>query len=296
MEGFFAADQEQLSYIKKIIDECDYYILIIAGRYGSVDELGIGYTEREYDYAVGKGVNVLAFIHNDIATLPSAKVDSTPEDIQCLELFKERVSKRRLVSFWTNREQLRSNIIISLSKSMGDTPGIGWVRGNMAAAEDILGQINEFRNQVDLLQVENAGLKDQLRPRVENIAPLHGTFEVNYRYWDQERRNKYTGTLSVSWEDLFKSIGPSFYSPSNDTVIKHCVERVVRSAVGDLRTLSVSESDIDVIKIQMTAYGFLVIYSAQTVNGGLSEFIQLTELGKRVLVELTAVRASQPVT
>jgi hypothetical protein len=25
MEGFFAADQEQLTYIKKIIDECDYF-------------------------------------------------------------------------------------------------------------------------------------------------------------------------------------------------------------------------------------------------------------------------------
>ena len=49
MEGFFAADEEQLSYIKKIIDECDYYILIIAGRYGSIDETGVSYTEKEYD-------------------------------------------------------------------------------------------------------------------------------------------------------------------------------------------------------------------------------------------------------
>jgi hypothetical protein len=48
MEGFHAADEKQLSYIKKIIAECDYYVLILAGRYGSVDETGISYTEREY--------------------------------------------------------------------------------------------------------------------------------------------------------------------------------------------------------------------------------------------------------
>jgi Domain of unknown function (DUF4062) len=52
MEGFFAADQEQLTYIEKIIDECDYYVLIIAGRYGSVDADGVSYTEREYNYAL----------------------------------------------------------------------------------------------------------------------------------------------------------------------------------------------------------------------------------------------------
>ena len=115
MEGFFAADQDQFEYIKKIIDECDYYILIIAGRYGSVDENGISYTEREYDYAVSKGITVLAFIHNDTASLPAGRVDTEPSLIERLRLFKEKVSQKRLVSCWNNREQLKANIIISLS-------------------------------------------------------------------------------------------------------------------------------------------------------------------------------------
>jgi hypothetical protein len=62
------------------------------------------------------------------------------------------VSKKRLVSFWSNREQLKSNIIISLSKAIGETPGIGWVRGNIAAAGDILAQINDFRTEVERLR------------------------------------------------------------------------------------------------------------------------------------------------
>ena len=38
MEFFTAIDSEQLEFIKKIIDDCDYYILIIGGKYGSMTD------------------------------------------------------------------------------------------------------------------------------------------------------------------------------------------------------------------------------------------------------------------
>ena len=76
MELFPAADEEQFSYIKKVIDECDYYILVIAGRYGSVDESGVGFTEKEYDYAVQTGKTVLAFIHKNRGQLPRDQTES----------------------------------------------------------------------------------------------------------------------------------------------------------------------------------------------------------------------------
>jgi hypothetical protein len=166
---FSAADEEQFSYIKKIIDECDYYILIIAGRYRSVDDTGVSYTEKEYDYAVEKDIPVLAFIHNDIVNLASGKVDDEPAVKQRLALFKERVSKRRLVSLWSNREQLKSSVIISLSKVIGETPAIGWVRGNTAANEDILSQVIALRNELDDVKTENERLRGQLIPRVLNL-------------------------------------------------------------------------------------------------------------------------------
>jgi hypothetical protein len=75
MEGFPAIDMEQLKYIKKIIDQCDYYILIVAGRYGSVDADGISYTEKEYKYAVETGKTVLAFVLENPEHLPPDKAD-----------------------------------------------------------------------------------------------------------------------------------------------------------------------------------------------------------------------------
>jgi hypothetical protein len=41
MELFPAADEEQWAFIRKVIDDCDYYILIVGGRYGSTTAEGI---------------------------------------------------------------------------------------------------------------------------------------------------------------------------------------------------------------------------------------------------------------
>lgn len=73
MELFPALDEEQFRYIQTIIDESDYYILIIGGRYGSITADGISYTEKEYDYAVSKRKHVLAFIHNNPESIPAGR-------------------------------------------------------------------------------------------------------------------------------------------------------------------------------------------------------------------------------
>ena len=58
MELFPATDEDQFEFIKRIIDDCDYYLLIIGGRYGSVTADGISYTELEYEYALKLGLKV----------------------------------------------------------------------------------------------------------------------------------------------------------------------------------------------------------------------------------------------
>ena len=62
MEQFPATDEEQLEYIQKIIDESDYYVVIIRGKYGSLASDGISFTEKECDYALETKKPVLAFL------------------------------------------------------------------------------------------------------------------------------------------------------------------------------------------------------------------------------------------
>jgi hypothetical protein len=63
MELFPAVDLNQMTYIKQIIDVCDYYVLVIGARYGSTNDVGMSFTESEYRYAREKGKVILAFIH-----------------------------------------------------------------------------------------------------------------------------------------------------------------------------------------------------------------------------------------
>lgn len=90
MEQFPASEMTQMEYIKKMLDECDCYILILAGKYGSTCEDGVSYTEKEYDYAVSIGLPVLSFVHQDIGNLPSKKCEETDERRQKLMDFRKK--------------------------------------------------------------------------------------------------------------------------------------------------------------------------------------------------------------
>nr|WP_292407155.1 DUF4062 domain-containing protein [Mesorhizobium sp.] len=56
-----ASDDTQWDYIKRRIDDSDYYVLIVAGRYGS-ELKGKSDTQMEYEYAVAQGVPTVAFL------------------------------------------------------------------------------------------------------------------------------------------------------------------------------------------------------------------------------------------
>ncbi len=169
MELFPAADEEQWKFIKKVIDDCDYYLLIIAGRYGTTDNDGISYTEKEYDYAVTIGIKVVAFIHNKPEFLPFNLVESSEEAQKKLKQFKEKVSRNRLVKFWENASELPGLVALSMSKTIKMYPMEGWVRASSAREVskgqfDILFQENyKLREQVKELQELNERLNSRIK-------------------------------------------------------------------------------------------------------------------------------------
>src|ERR1700733_5996858 len=118
MELFPAADEEALAFIKRVIDDCDYYLLIIGGRYGSVDETGVSYTEQEYDYAVGHGLKVIALLHENPEEIPLGKSEKDPAGREKLQKFRDKVSKGRLVKFWKNASELPSLVVRNLLHAM----------------------------------------------------------------------------------------------------------------------------------------------------------------------------------
>lgn len=132
MELFPASSKKQWEVIKRVIQDCDYYLLILAGRYGSlgVDDDGnrLGYTEMEFNYAYKIGKPIIAFINNDINNIPLNKSETTRTGQKRLERFKKRASDGRMVRFWTNKDDLKSAVLSSIPSMIKDTPTSGWVK------------------------------------------------------------------------------------------------------------------------------------------------------------------------
>lgn len=60
MELFQAGDETQWSYIKRRISDCDYYVVLLAERYGS-ESKGKSYTQMEYEFALKRKIPIIAF-------------------------------------------------------------------------------------------------------------------------------------------------------------------------------------------------------------------------------------------
>lgn len=128
MESFPASSQSQFEYITRVIDKSDYYILILAGKYGSLYDKSISYTEKEYNYAKEKGIPILAFVKKDIENLPESKKEISLKKRKMLESFKDSILNNKLVGMWNNAEELKRLIIQSLNKEFNDNPRTGWIR------------------------------------------------------------------------------------------------------------------------------------------------------------------------
>jgi Domain of unknown function (DUF4062) len=116
MELFPAADEEQFEFIKRIIDDCDYYLLIIGGRYGSTTPDGLSYTEKEFDYACEHGLRVLSFIHENPGAIPMEKSELDPVLRGRLEAFRGKAKAGKLVRPWSDAKELPGLVVLRTVK------------------------------------------------------------------------------------------------------------------------------------------------------------------------------------
>ncbi|QBX36526.1 DUF4062 domain-containing protein [Brevundimonas sp. S30B] len=293
MELFPATDMEQLDYIKRIIDGCDYYVLIIGGRYGSLDPEGISYTEREYDYAVETGKFVIAFIHGDVGVIPSKFVDVDEGQRQALEQFRDKVGKGRLVRFWKSREALQMVVVKALSHAFANHPQTGWIRGDAAASQPILEQSNK-------LLLENADLKKKLwaletasKPKLSNLADFGDSFDIRYTYRSGHgTRVTYPETsCPLTWKQIFLGIASELGTAGRTTAaIRSGVSLAVKEFAGRSQVHTLNSMDDVRIRTQLEALGLVKIYMGKGVDGKYHEYVSLTDQGRQRFMELTAIR------
>lgn len=293
MEIFPAADEEQWAFIRRVIDDCDYYLLIIGGRYGSITPEGISYTEKEFDYANEKGIKIIALLHEDPDSIPVNKSDIDPMLREKLQSFREKVSSNRLVKFWKSADQLPGLVALSLSKTIKTYPAVGWVRASSVASEEMLLETNELRKEIDRLRQTVEDFEAQVVAPVENLADFDDTFTVKgscrINYADKSWK------ATVTWRQLFAWIAPYVRQFPADETVKLTFANFLADAAGVGGTSrTIDDQNFKTIAIQFQALGLVTVEYLKTVEGGMGWFWKLTPAGEKIMMQERTVKKSAP--
>lgn len=296
MEMFAASNDEQFKYIKKIIDTCDYYVLIVGARYGSINpSTGKSFTEQEYDYAVERGIPVLAFLHDDPYNLPVEKRDDENRDL--LENFRNKASDGRMCKMWHTSAELISSVIISLVEEVANNPQIGWMRGNEIDLTDLLNQLNSLRIEKEDMQHTINDLQKEIEKyecnNVEELAQGRDEFIVigdgyvwkKIMYVEEELR------YTVSWDDIFSCIAPYLYSKKTyDDFAFHLKEEINSKLHKETYFARLKSDCVQTIKVQFKTLGFIDVVSQEKTKEISVETIILTEKGKKYLEKIKTIK------
>jgi hypothetical protein len=293
MELFPAVDEAQWDFIKRVIDDCDYYLIIIGGRYGTISSDGISYTEKEFDYANARNLKIVALIHKDPDSIPVGKSDIEPSIRKKLADFKSKVATNRLVKFWKNTDELPGLVVLSLSKTIKTYPAVGWVRAPSVASNDVLIEINDLRK-------ENLSLRDQLAKSSENrdhsipdladfdeVVELHGRSMIHgshASYWKEWK-------VKLSWRKIFALLSPYLMSRPEDSQFKDTLGKVIAdeaSAGGFINTIE--DQNFRTVAIQLKALELVTIDYLETTKGGMGLFWTLTQKGEQSMIQERSIK------
>lgn len=296
MEIFPASSQKQMDFIERVIDRCDYYILILAGKYGSLSDDGQSYTEKEFHYAKSKGIPILTFMRKDIEELPSKYVEKVNAVQGKLETFKNTLKSDSIVDFWDKPDELAMKALAALSQARVSHQGVGWIRADRAAGEDILNEINDLRKTNYDLQTKLSSQKPSPIFDDLNLADLDEKFEFRVT----THRPGYAASdkrfFSLSWRVILASIGFKYRTPSNTNGLRSGLSRAIRDVniLPSDMTFQIEMADQERILMQMEALGMMDANTLKLKRGGSAIFHKLSAKGLATMLRENAVKASKP--
>lgn len=304
MELFPASSEEQWSLIKRVIDDSDYYILIIGGRYGSVDSEGMGYTEKEYRYAIDTNKPVIAFIHKDPGSLRSDKTEQSETGKEKLLAFRV-LAQKKLTKSWTNPSDLGSVISRSMIKLIKQFPAVGWVKADCILDEMSAKEILKLKKENELLKMKMVENKMSAPDGTEILAQAEDVIELTITYRAMGKEGNKRGKIRVqcTWNDLFTSISPYLIDECDEKKLKEVLVKYASNiSKHDIREvkenkeytkiwdLNILDTEFQRIKVQFKALGLIVQSVKNRSVKDTGNYWTLTDYGDYVMTKLIAIK------
>ena len=223
MELFPASDNDQWTFIQNVINDCDYYVIILGDRYGTKHTDGDSYTEKEYKYAISQSIPTLTFI---------AQNPNISEDKEKYNNFKKELEKK-LCSYWGNKDELASHVKDSINNAKITHPRTGWIKANIIATKE-----NET-----FLTSSFENLKKQLECNEEL------KYEYGYENLNLIHAPKLTsGSIAMTLDKIFSLISIKLISPQFKGQIQECIAEYIKKQKHlNVEYLEIDENIIDKI-------------------------------------------------
>lgn len=310
MELFPAANEDQWSLIKGVIDDCDYYIMVLGGRYGSIGPDGYSYTEMEYRYAVESGKPVIAFLHGDPSSLPAGNCEATDDGRRTLAEFRE-LAQKKMCKFWTTAHELGSVVSRSLIALKKQHPGAGWVRGDKIPTADATAEILKLRKRIEELEADLIKSRTEPPKGASGLASGFDEFDVRVRYTTNKQGRPFVWEheVAITWDDLFFAVSPLMLHEASTRQVHARLSEAIADVVKPdfdqtngtpdpeheghsfhTGALSVDKTDLETMVVQFMALGYIersTVKNRSVKDRG--DYWTLTPYGTTVMNQLRAV-------
>lgn len=304
MELFPASNDDQWTLIKNVIDDCDYYLLIIGGRYGSENDEGISYTQMEFEYALQQGKPMISFLPKNPDAIPSGKCETSADKQQKLEKFKE-LAKKKLVKFWDGPDNLGSVVSRSMVRLIKDYPAEGWVKSGSIVDEDSIKEIARLQKENNELKERFAAMTTQAPRGAENLSQGDDDVEISFEFVGTNIFGEIyecSSSIVFTWNKIFSYIAPSMMDECSESEMKRKLCDFIDENKGilsmdkefddftEFSSFKILQSAFDLIKVQFKALGLICISTKKQVSKSIGTYWRLTPYGEYMMTQLVAMR------
>lgn len=287
MEYFNASDDSQWEVIKSLIRECDYYVLIVAGRYGSIEEeSGKSYTQKEFEYAIEQGVSVISFVHQCPKSLPGTKIEQDPIKREKLEFFKDSI-KKKLCKFWDNADGLSSQVVLSLTSLIKSHPRTGWIKADEISSAEANKEILALKKENEELKVLLAKSKEDEPEGIEKFQQGDDEINIKFKYYSSGRKNK---IITTTWNNIISLLAPLMVDECSESVLRFTLDSFFKSESNIDSSYSIDDTDFQTIKVQLIALCIMKISERKRTAKDTDTYWTLTPYGNKLMMKLKALK------
>lgn len=276
MELFAASDKQQIEVIKGWIDKSDIFMLILGGRYGSVEQdSGKSYIQLEYEYAVQSGKPFFALYLTEDAINAKVKRLGTEaierHDTRKLNEFRALV-KSKLCSEIEDLKDIKIQVPKAIRELSAANKLEGWVRAsNVPNIEPLMAQLATLQAEngrlhgfSDHLKTELARVAEENSRRSRPLAQFTGDFsesnldtsldlEISVDMPGQYRSDR--RVWKSTYRVVFSLIGAKLLEEPSDKAVHLYINKLLKDQTHGSISVAASELSFQAMKMKLVSFG-----------------------------------------